>query len=151
MEMTRDSSTGEGPRLGGDGRRVPAVEHVGTSMRDGRRDVDDDVDGAEDANAERARRETGVDVRRGRRGRGRGRDDDDDDDDGVEDGDDDDAWVSDAMRRARDDMREVREERERNTGDAFARAQYDARRARRGVEVKTTPPSASESIRGVWR
>ena len=123
MEMTRDSSTGEGPRLGGDGRRVPAVEHVGTSMRDGRSRARERCDGAEDANAERARRGDSVDVRRGRRGRGRGRDDDDDDDDdGVEDGDDDDAWVSgrDASRAGRY-AREVREEKRRDehAGDAL--------------------------------
>ena len=53
----------------------------------------------------------------------------------------------DAMRRAQDDMRErfvKRRGEMKHAGDAFARAQYDARRARRGVEVKTTPPSASE-------
>ena len=53
----------------------------------------------------------------------------------------------DAMRRAQDDMREtfVKTRGEmKHARDAFARAQYDARRARRGVEVKTTPPSASE-------
>ena len=55
----------------------------------------------------------------------------------------------DAMRRAQDDMREtfVKTRGEmKHARDAFARAQYDARRARRGVEVKTTPPSALSLI-----
>ena len=114
------------------------VEHVGTSMRDGRSRARERCDRAEDANAERARRETGVDVRRGRRRRGGGDDDDDDDEDGVGD----DACVSgrDASRAGRY-ARDVRED---------ARRDEEARVVGKVVSVVLSEEEKKSSPRYRW-